>query len=48
MNAELVTFHVVVPLWSEEEGRSDLALELRLIESLPDALSVEITDLHVP
>lgn len=45
--SEPATFHVVVPLWTDEEGRSDLALELRLVENFPDALSVEVTDLHV-
>lgn len=41
------TFHVVMPLWTLEEGMSDLSLELRLIETYPDALDVEITSIHV-
>lgn len=40
-------FHTIVPLWTEEEGQSDLTLELRLIEAYPDALEIEIVDLHV-
>ena len=38
---------VVVPLWSEEEGRSDLSLELTVEDSPGSAYSVEIDDLHV-
>jgi hypothetical protein len=39
--------HVAAPLWTAEEGRSDLTLELRLIEFAPEAYEVEIEDLHV-
>jgi hypothetical protein len=38
---------VVVPLWSKEEGRSDLSLELTLEDSSAAAYAVEIEDLHV-
>jgi len=38
---------VVVPLWSEEEGRSDLSLELTVEDFPGAAYSVEIDDLHV-
>jgi hypothetical protein len=46
-NSNPQRWSVVVPLWSEEEGRSDLSLELT-VEDLPGAAySVEIDDLHV-
>lgn len=41
------TFHVVFPLWTEDEGESDLTLELRLVEAYPNAFETEITSLHV-
>ena len=37
----------VVPLWSREEGRSDLSLELTIEDSPAPAYPVEIEDLHV-
>jgi hypothetical protein len=37
---------IVFPLWTEEEGRSDLTLELTVIEE-PVGLRVEIDNLHV-
>ena len=40
------TWSVAVPLWSEEEGRSDLTLELTIALSSSGA-RVEIDDLHV-
>jgi hypothetical protein len=40
-------FFAAVPLWTEEEGRSDLTLELRLTESAPGAYETEVLDLHV-
>jgi hypothetical protein len=40
-------YHVAAPLWSIEEGRSDLTLELRLTEVAPEAYDSEILDLHV-
>jgi hypothetical protein len=39
--------HVVVPLWTAEEGRSDLSLELRLTELDSSTLDVELLDIHV-
>jgi hypothetical protein len=42
------TLHVAAPLWTEEEGRSDLTLELRLIEIAAEAFETEIENLHVP
>ena len=38
---------VVVPLWSREEGRSDLSLEITVEDSATPAYAVEIDDLHV-
>jgi hypothetical protein len=40
-------FHVAAPLWTKEEERSDLSLELRLIESAPQRYEVAVEDLHV-
>jgi hypothetical protein len=37
---------VVMPLWTIEEGRSDLSLELSLIEK-DKTLKVELDDIHV-
>ena len=42
----LPTFDVVVDLWSYEEGRSDLSLELRLTDRFDGAHDVEILDIH--
>ena len=38
---------VVVPLWSREEGRSDLSLEITVEDSPTPEYAVEIEDLHV-
>lgn len=38
---------VVVPLFTEEEGRSDLSLELSVIEQAAGGHRVEINNLHV-
>lgn len=40
-------FHVVVELWTQEEGRSDLSLELRLTDLYGGAYDIEVLDLHV-
>ena len=40
-------FHVAAPLWTEEEGRSDLTVELRLIESATQVYEAEVLDIHV-
>jgi hypothetical protein len=37
---------VLIDLWTEEEGRSDLSLEVTVTES-PDGISVVIHSLHV-
>lgn len=46
-DAEVPTFHVVVDLWTEEEGRSDLSLELLMKDTDGGAFETEILDLHV-
>jgi hypothetical protein len=38
---------VVVPLFTQEEGRSDLSLELQLVRAATGIYEVEIDDLHV-
>jgi hypothetical protein len=43
--ASVPTWSVRVPLWTEEEGRSDLTLELTI--SLAPRPSIELDDLHV-
>jgi hypothetical protein len=40
------TWSVRVPLWTREEGRSDLTLELTIAEN-PDEPNVELDDLKV-
>lgn len=37
---------VVMPLWTEEEGRSDLSMEITLTE-IGDSFDVELDDIHV-
>jgi hypothetical protein len=44
---EYPTFHVVIDLWTLEEGRSDLSLELELIDRYGGAYEIRILDLHV-
>jgi hypothetical protein len=38
---------VVVPLWTKEEGRSDLSLEITIEDVAGEDYAVEIDDLHV-
>ena len=45
--AELPAWSVNVPLWTAEEGRSDLTLELTVRAGPAGAYDVEIDDLHV-
>jgi hypothetical protein len=47
MDLEPATFLVDFPLWTDDEGLSDLTLQLRLVEAYPSAFETEITDLHV-
>jgi hypothetical protein len=39
--------HVAVPLGTDEEGRSDLTLELHLTELAAGVFETEVLDLHV-
>lgn len=41
------SFHVAAPVWTLEEGRSDLTLELRLTASEPEIYTTEVLSLHV-
>lgn len=45
--AEVPTLSVVVDLWTEEEGRSDLTLELLLEDRYGGAFEIQIVDLRV-
>ena len=45
--SEPAAFHVLVEMWTEEEGRSDLTLELRMTDLYGGAYDVEVLDLHV-
>jgi hypothetical protein len=38
---------VVVPLWSQEEGRSDLSLEITVEDLAAQGYAVDVEDLHV-
>jgi hypothetical protein len=39
--------HVAAPLWTREEGRSDLTLELELTEFAPEAYETAVENIHV-
>jgi hypothetical protein len=43
----LPSWAVVVPMWTREEGRSDLSLELTVRQSPHGGYTLEIDDLHV-
>lgn len=45
-SARVPTWSVWVPLWTKEEGRSDLTLEMTIIEE-DGQLTIELDDLHV-
>ena len=47
MNAEPERWSVDIPLWTREEGRSDLTLEVTMTGSDGDVMDVEIDDIHV-
>ena len=47
VGAEPPAWSVVVPLWTREEGRSDLTAELTLTESSAGEIDLELDDLHV-
>ena len=40
-------WNVIVPLWTKEEGRSDLSLDITLQDSAGKTYAVDINDLHV-
>jgi len=46
-NADPERWSVDIPLWSKEEGRSDLTLEVTMIESGQELMHVEIDGIHV-
>jgi hypothetical protein len=46
-SANSPTWSVVVPLWTVEEGRSDLSLELTVQQRPDGGYNVGIDDLHV-
>lgn len=46
-NATPAEWSVVVPLFTEEEGRSDLSLELSMIEITADKYEVQVENIHV-
>ena len=43
---ERAKFHVAAPLWTLEEGRSDLTLELWLTEFAPELYRATLLDMH--
>jgi hypothetical protein len=45
-NAQPQQWSVTMPLWTREEGRSDLSIELTLIAD-KDRFSIELDDIHV-
>lgn len=47
LSGRVSAFHVAAPLWTAEEGRSDLTLELQLQESTAGVFDTELLDLHV-
>jgi hypothetical protein len=46
-NAPSPTWSVTMPLWTVEEGRSDLTIELTLVEQSDGTFRVELDNLHV-
>lgn len=47
LNSRPQQWSVVIPLWTKEEGPSDLSLELTMEDSPAPTYPVEIDDLHV-
>lgn len=45
-NAEPPKWSVIMPLWTKEEGRSDLSIELTIIEE-HGSFQIELDDIHV-
>ena len=46
-NAHPSRWSVTMPLWTKEEGRSDLSLDVTLIEADKD-FKIELDNIHVP
>jgi hypothetical protein len=46
-NARSPAWSVYVPLFTQEEGRSDLSVDLTLIETEPSSFAIELNDLRV-
>ena len=46
-NSHPSAWSVYVPLFTQEEGRSDLSIDLTLIESESGSFSIELNDLRV-
>jgi len=45
-NSPSPSWSITMPLWTKEEGRSDLSLELTLVEK-GGGFEVEVDDIHV-
>ncbi len=45
-NMQPSRWSVTMPLWTQEEGRSDLSLEVTLIDR-KQAIEIELNDIHV-
>ena len=41
------SWSVNLPLWTKEEGRSDLVVQMHFIDSSTEIYSVELDDIHV-
>ena len=46
-NAVPRTWSVIIDLWTKEEGRSDLSLELTLMDKGNEELAAEVDNIHV-
>lgn len=46
-NAAQRTWSVIIELWTKQEGRSDLSLELTLIDKGNEELTAEVDNIHV-
>jgi hypothetical protein len=45
-NAQPKKWSIAMPLWTHEEGRSDLTMEMTIIEKA-NGFAIELDDLHV-
>lgn len=46
-NAKPPKWSIMMPLWTREEGRSDLSIELTLVKEI-QGFKIELDDIHVP